>query len=452
MSYENYRVEVLPLSVIDKGKRYREDYKDVHALARGIEEKGLINPIAVYERPDPIDEDPYLLLAGGRRLKAHEVLKIDQIPCRIYDKELTDLQIRGIELEENLNREDLNYIEEINLKKEIHELQVAIYGKKVSTSPDAPGHSMRDTANLLNIAPASLSRDLKIADAMQKFPELQWDRIKNKQDAFKLVTSIEGSIGRMQTAKIVEAKIGSTDKQKKTLFDAYNINDFFVGIESLPNSCFDLVEIDPPYAIDLQKVKKGYNYEGYNEVPVEEYPEFIQSVLAACYTKMADNSWIILWFGPDPWYSDMHKWLEGAGFNTTGLVGIWAKGADPEGTDIIESCSGQTHMPNSRLANAYEMFYYAWKGTPTLGKPGSSNVFGFKPVPASRKSHPTERPLELMSDILTTFGVEGSRVLVPFAGSGNTLISAIQSKMFPIGFDLTQAYKDSYIIKVDAMF
>jgi site-specific DNA-methyltransferase (adenine-specific) len=287
---------------------------------------------------------------------------------------------------------------------------------------------------------------------MERFPELQWDRCKNKEAAYKLVTNIEGSIDRMEVAKQVEKKIGGVDKQKKTLFDAYQVKDFFVGIHDCPDNFFNLVEIDPPYAINLEKVKKGYSYEGYNEILHEEYPVFIQSVLHSCFKKMAQDSWLLLWFGPDPWFANMAEWLRDAGFNTTGLVGIWTKGASNDGSDIITSSSGQTHMPNSRLANAYEMFYYAWKGNPVLAKPGSSNVFGYKPIPPGQKTHPTERPMELMSDLLATFGVEGSRVLVPFAGSGNTLISAIQNKMFPIGFDLTQAYKDSYVIKVDAIF
>jgi len=452
MSYEDYRVEVLPISNIDKGTRFRQDYKDVHVLSRSIESEGLINPIAVYETLNEIGDSIYLLLAGGRRLRAHEILKRDTIPCRIYDRELSTLEIRSIELQENINREELSYEEEVQLKKKIHELQIEIHGPKTSTAPDAEGHSMRDTAKLLNITPATLSRDMKIANAMERFPELQWDKCKDKQAAFKLITNIEGSINRMEVAKEVEKKIGGVDKQKKTLFDAYQVNCFFEGVKECPDNFFNLVEIDPPYAIDITRVKKGYDYEGYNEIPSEEYPRFMQRTFEACYQKMATDSWIICWFGPDPWFADIKQWLYTTGFNTTGLVGIWTKGASEDGTDIITSATGQTHMPNSRLANAYEMFYYAWKGNPTLSKPGSSNVFGYKPVPSARKSHPTERPLDLMGDLLNTFGVEGSRVLVPFAGSGNTLISAIQNKMFPIGFDLTQAYKDSYVIKVDSMF
>jgi site-specific DNA-methyltransferase (adenine-specific) len=290
---------------------------------------------------------------------------------------------------------------------------------------------------------------MQIAKAMEDFPDLQWDKMKNKKEASKVVQKIYSSIGRMENAKKVEKELGTGDARKKKLYDSFMIGDFFELIEQIPNGYFDLVEVDPPYAIDLTKKKKGYGYEGYNEVEKEKYEDFLFDTIRKCYDKMAENSWLIFWFGPDPWFQVIREMLEHFKFGTTGLVGIWVKGEDKEGGI---TATGQTHMPNKRLANAYEMFYYAWKGAPNLARPGRSNIFGHAPVPHTRKTHPTEKPQELIDDILTTFGVEGNKVLVPFAGSGTTLISAAKNNMIPLGFDLTQAYKDSYILRVNEMF
>lgn len=438
------RTEPIPTSLIDKGKRFREDYKDIPQLAHSIEEKGLIQPIAVQQKGGR-----YLLLAGGRRLLAHQYLKQKMIMCRIYDEDLSDLQVRAIELAENVDREDLTYIERINLEKEIHELYLKIHGPKISTKPDAPGHSMADTAKLLNKTPASITMDMKIAKAMEEFPQLQWDRMKNRQEALKVVEKIGTSLHRAECAKIAEAQLGKGESFKRKMCDSFIIGDFFEQAKCLPDNYFDIVEVDPPYAIDLTRKKKGYSYEGYNEVPKENYLDFIAKTIEIAYAKMVENSWIIFWFGPDPWYQPIGDLLVQKGFNTTGLVGLWVKGVD-SGEGI--SAGGQTHMPNSRLANAYEMFYYAWKGSPILASPGRSNVFGYKPLAPGKKGHPTERPIELMSDVLGTFGVENSRVLVPFAGSGNTLIAAAKGKMVPVGFDLSQNYKDSYILRIEKEF
>jgi len=148
---------------------------------------------------------------------------------------------------------------------------------------------------------------------------------------------------------------------------------------------------------------------------------------------MSSNSWLILWFAPEPWFETMYKLLIETGFNTHRMCGIWNKK------------SGQTMQPSKRLGNAYEMFFYASKGTPELAKPGSSNVFEYT-VGGEKKFHPTQRPVEMIKDVITTFAQPNSRVLVPFAGSGATLIAAAQSNMHPIGYDLTDQYKKEYEI------
>jgi DNA modification methylase len=107
--------------------------------------------------------------------------------------------------------------------------------------------------------------------------------------------------------------------------------------------------------------------------------------------------------------------------------------------------------PSIRLANSYEMFFYCWKGQPALNKAGRSNDFHFSPVPPSQKTHPTERPIELMRELYETFAFAGSRVLIPFLGSGNGLIAAHQLGMSAVGFELSKAYRDSFLVKVHGM-
>jgi len=108
--------------------------------------------------------------------------------------------------------------------------------------------------------------------------------------------------------------------------------------------------------------------------------------------------------------------------------------------------------PTTRLANSYEMFFYAWKGQPALNKAGRGNDFHFPPVPSQQKVHPTERPIELMEEIYATFAFTGSRVLIPFLGSGNGLLAAHKLGMQGVGFELSKSYKDSFIVKAHSLF
>ena len=171
----------------------------------------------------------------------------------------------------------------------------------------------------------------------------------------------------------------------------------------------------------------------------EDYMEFMQKTLTECYRVMTYNSWLICWFGPEPWFEEMYCWITMAGFECRRIPAIWTKPG------------GQTMQPETYLSNNYEMFFYAHKGSPTIKKPGRSNIFEFSPVPPASKIHPTERPIDMIQEILSTFGIEGSKVLTPYAGSGNTLLAAALNKMMPTGFDLTQQYKEGYILKVQEL-
>uniref|UniRef100_A0A6H1ZW12 Putative methyltransferase n=1 Tax=viral metagenome TaxID=1070528 RepID=A0A6H1ZW12_9ZZZZ len=440
------KLESVQMVDIDVGDRFRVDYGDLRELIDSIKENELINPIAIYsETGDP----PFVLAAGGRRFAAFVQMGQGEIPCRIYDHKLSELELRSIELEENIRRKELTFDEDVRLKREVHRLQLEIHGEKISRSPNASGHSMRDTAKLLGQkSHATLSQDIKLADTMDAFPEAGWDSCKTKAEAHKIVNRIEEKIIRREL--INRAKETHGDVTRDKLINAYYVGDFFDHVKKLPDGIFDLVEIDPPYGIDLpnQKLQSGGISGGdkfaisygssYNEIHKDQYEAFITLALKELYRVMNNHSWLICWFGPDPWFEPVYQAIIAAGFKTRRLCGIWTKPG------------GQTHQPDKYLASSYEMFFYARKGDAsiTMEKRGRSNEFKFSPTHPSKKIHPTERPIELMKELLSVFATEGSRIYVPFCGSGITLNAAQELAMYPIGCDLGQDYKDGYVARI----
>ena len=99
----------LPISKIKTNPhqpRKKFDKKSLVELASSIKEKGVITPITV-----KTDGDGYILIAGERRLRASKLIKKREIPGYII--ELTnDSEMMEVALIENIQRENLNSIEE----------------------------------------------------------------------------------------------------------------------------------------------------------------------------------------------------------------------------------------------------------------------------------------------------------------------------------------------------
>ena len=438
---ENINIEI---SAIEVGERFRKDMGNIEALASSINKEGLIQPISICKNDEGAELE-YKLIAGGRRYSAlNHLISQQKVPskisCRIFPQQLDNLQLRVLEFSENLYRKDMTWQEECNLKNEIHSLQQKIHGVKTSTALNATGWSLTDLSEMTGKSKGSLSSDINLSKMMVSTPEIAWDQFKTKNDAQKALKQAKRIVVQSTEAKQAKISLGEGDSMKQKLIKSYHISDFFLGTTKIGDGTMDFVEIDPPYGIDLENQKKDYNYTGYNEVSSDKYPKFMQDVLRESYRVLKTNGWMICWFGPEPWFEDIYKWIIGAEFKARRIPGIWTKGV------------GQTKQPDRILGNSYEMFFIARKGIPILNRPGANNVFDHTPIPGQLKVHPTERPVELMETILTTFVAPGANVLVPFAGSGNTLIAAAKNNMVSIGFDLTEEYQESYIIKIYKAF
>lgn len=439
MNIDNIDLGMVHISKIEEGDRARKEYGNLLELIESFKVNSIIQPLAVMRK----DSGTYLLLAGGRRFRALAQMGKESIPCRIYPSDLTVAEIKSVELAENLNRLDLTWLEKIRLEQQVHNLQVAIHGEKTSTSPDAGGWSKRDTAKLLDKSPASIVQDIMLSEAIEKIPELK--ECKTKDEARKLLSLMQEGLIKAELSRRITENRGSIPVEQSKLYDSFIVGDFFKSIKNIQDGCIDLVEIDPPYAIDLPELKRldecrDEKMKSYNEVPTEAYPHFIQETLRQAYRVLTERGWLVMWFGPEPWFDFVYQSIRQAGFTVKRIPGIWVKS--------IERKIGQTMQPSLNFGNSYEMFFYARKNTGDLYEQGRSNVFAFPPVPALKKIHPTERPVEMIQDLLSTMVGPGSRILVPFLGSGNTLLAASNLGMQTFGYEMSQEYKDSFLLRV----
>lgn len=436
-------VGMIPISSIIVSERAREVMGDLDALELNMKESGLISPLAVKDNKD----GTYLLLAGERRFTVLKRNSIETIPVRIYNNDLSEIEIKIIEKSENFFRKDMEYYEFDKLTLEIHTMQQAIHGVK-APGPNQSGWSVENTGEMIGgVSKATVSLAIKRAELREACPEL-FEGCKTASDATTVIKKMDEALLKHVIAKELETK--TDNKTLAQLSKSYIIEDFFSGVKKIPAGVFHLVEIDPPYAIDIKEAKKTegesqYMLSDYNEIPASAYMDGegewlgMKQVFKECYRVMAEHSWLLCWFGPEPWFEPMYQAIKDAGFETTRLCPIWTKP------------SGQTKRPEMHLPNSYEMFFYAWKGRPAIARQRGGNQFNYSPVPPQQKTHPTERPIDMMKDIYETFAFPGSRILIPFLGSGNGLIAAHQVGMTGIGFDLGKGFRDSFLVKVHGM-
>lgn len=434
------------------GERFRTDNDLNDEFLDSIRAKGFLQPITV--------DGSHLLISGGRRLAAALVLGLQSIPCVVRETS-GELDLRECELIENLARKDFKWSDRIRLVNRIHELGVEKHGEK---------WSQQKSADLLERSVGLVNRQLQLAKAIKQFPKLL--ECNTEDEAVKLYRRLGEALLVKHLVKQSESRQseeqdaesegsaasvrGRNPQPDRIHLDApigvrlarnaaahYRVGDALSGMDEIlelnrtPN--FGLIEVDPPYGIDLAEQKKGESagISVYNEVERNLYPQFLDDVCRRLDALTpTSNTRVIFWFGTE-WYDEVYRALTKNNFMVDPIPGVWVKPA------------GQTASPDTYLARCYETFFVAWKGKPPIRQRGRSNVFDFNGVPGSKKYHPTQRPLELAQELLVTFAYPGSVVLVPFLGSGSTLRAAYSCGMHAFGWDLEGSYRDAFIAQVE---
>ena len=122
-------------------KNFSEE--SIAALADSIQQYGILQPILV--RPNG---GSYQIVAGERRWRAARMLGLDEVPVII--KELSDLETMQIALIENLQRENLNPIEEAEGYKELMD-RFGMTQESVSKTVGRPRSSVANALRILQL-------------------------------------------------------------------------------------------------------------------------------------------------------------------------------------------------------------------------------------------------------------------------------------------------------------
>ena len=150
---QNSELRKLPIEFLQPGKyQPRKDMSPeaLEELASSIRSQGVIQPIVVRS----VSTDKYEIIAGERRWRAAQLAQLDVVPCLI--KDVPDEAAVAIALIENIQREDLNAMEEAQaLDRLMNEFELT--HQEVA---EAVGKSRTTITNLLRLN--NLNDDVKL--------------------------------------------------------------------------------------------------------------------------------------------------------------------------------------------------------------------------------------------------------------------------------------------------
>ena len=174
----------LKLSEIEPNKNQPRKNFDEEALAElshSIELHGVIQPLLVRPMPD----GSYQLVAGERRWSASRMAGLTEVPVVI--KELTDAQVAELALVENLQREDLDPIEE------------ALGYKELSEKYD---YTQEEISNLVGASRPAIANALRLLTLPEEIIKLVSSKELSAGHARALLT-LEDDKAKIELAKLV---------------------------------------------------------------------------------------------------------------------------------------------------------------------------------------------------------------------------------------------------------
>ncbi|MFO7814910.1 MAG: ParB/RepB/Spo0J family partition protein [Halanaerobiales bacterium] len=175
-------------------------------LANSILKKGVLQPITVRE----VQYDNFEIVTGERRWRAAEMAGLQTIPAIIRSFE--DEEMMEVALIENLQREDLNPIEEAYAYQKMME-KFDITQKEVAERVSKSRSTIANTLRLLNLPPSVQEIVSRETISMGHARALLPLETKNQTELAKKI--VEEGLSVRRTEELVKKQLNKDDRQKK---------------------------------------------------------------------------------------------------------------------------------------------------------------------------------------------------------------------------------------------
>ena len=207
---ENLKITHIPLELIEMNpEQPRKIFKDeeLEELASSIRDYGVLQPILVRKT----EMGKYSIIAGERRFRAAGMAGLSEIPAIVRDLEAEEAAL--IALVENVQRENLNYIEEARayqkLMEEFHLTQNEI-ARKVGKQQSTISNKIR----ILTL-PEDI-QELLVSNKLTERHARALLRISDENDRRKIITKIvKNNLNVKQSEKLIEDFLVGLEEQRR---------------------------------------------------------------------------------------------------------------------------------------------------------------------------------------------------------------------------------------------
>ncbi len=367
------RFQSVPISQIwvDRATRQRRELSQIPELADSISRLGLINPITVTRN--------FELKAGERRFEACKSLGWTAIPAQFIE-DLDPLQLRLIELEENIKRVDISWMENCQAVYDYHQIQ----------QKQDPEWSQTDTARAIGLEQQAVGRRIMVIEEMKRGNALI-------TTAPKLSTAI--NIARRATERRAQSAIAAVAIEPAP--EVPLVNQDFLTWET--KTQFNFIHCDFPYGIDQQDHDKQAS------TPIHQYEDsfrvYEELLLRLESLATAPAAHLMFWFSMRH-YSWTFEHLTAMGWRVDPFPLIWSRGS-----------SGILPDPQRGPRRVYETAFMASKGDRKIVKSALNHVAYFE----ESRIHSSQKPDKVLEHFFQMFVDDSTIMLDPTCGSGRAV-------------------------------
>lgn len=450
----------LPLSFINEGSRIRTDYGDLETLKASLSSLGQLQSILV--------DDNHNLIAGGRRLRAMQQLGWETCEVLMIS-DVSESELRTMELEENIQRKDMNWQEQARNIRSIVQAQqkraaleqdkytlvqagqllglkhsMVGYYIKVAALLDAQDPEILACDNIHSAIKVLLARAetlaygykdelAKAAVIARRDPTLNAGPLANTPESLPELGSDFSGLEDLMAVDLSDPLSGARSTpvshftpSSDTRRHCVNADSVFVHLPSMPDRCVDHIISDPPYGIDMNDLDTNTRLASTrSEHDVDENISLFEPFLTQAYRILRDKGFCIFFFDLQH-FEKLSRLALSVGFTMQDWPLIWHK------TTPTRNSAAHVNWNKN-----YESIMVLRKGICTLNKVQNSSILmgGLTTEERNTYHHPFTKPFNIIKPLADAIGIPGQTILDPFAGEFSIVCHLLKLGYNAIGIE-----------------